>query len=209
MPPCPQGLVIGSGPAPWCLPMGRKPCEVRNPGLRLGMSSFIGRGIKAMGITSDFSLALPFTIKNGQGSKPEKQTALYLWGYENVLSLWSEYRESVLLQRGASSLILKISCRSRFFLIIPIQVIRNSCILELKFLCLPTKFYRRVFLSIWVPWKENVTGMEFFIWEPLGTWEWLHGDANQMESEPPYISSAAAQGLVTAKSKEPLDSEDN
>ena len=96
--------------------LGRKPCEVRKPGLWLGMSSFIGRGIKAMGITSDFSLVLPFTIKNCQGSNPEKQTVLHLWGHENVLSLWSEYRKSVWLQRGASALILKISCRSRFIL---------------------------------------------------------------------------------------------
>lgn len=45
-----------------------------------GMSSFIGRGREAMGITSDFSLALPFIIKNGQGNKPEKQTVLHLVG---------------------------------------------------------------------------------------------------------------------------------
>ena len=51
--------------------------------------------------------------------------------------------------------------------------------------------------------------MKFFIWEHLEIWEWLHGDANQMKSEPSYISSAAAQGLLTAKSKEPFDSEDN
>ena len=47
---------------------------------KTGMSSFIGRGTEAMGITYDFSLALPFIIKNGQGNKPEKQTVLHLVG---------------------------------------------------------------------------------------------------------------------------------
>lgn len=48
-----------------------------------------------------------------------------------------------------------------------------------------------------------------FIWEPLGTWEGFMAMLIQMESEPPLYFPAAAQGLVTAKSKEPLDSEDN
>lgn len=51
--------------------------------------------------------------------------------------------------------------------------------------------------------------MEFFTWEHVGTWGWPHGEANHMESEPSYISSAAAQGFLIAQSKEPFDSEDN
>lgn len=90
------------------------------------------------------------------------------------------------------------------FLSIPIQVIRNFWILETKLLCLLIQFYKGMSLTTRAPWKEQQTGVESCILSPLRTWEcpsWVCGDTNYMVSRLSQVSSAGAQGLLTAKSK--------
>lgn len=154
------------------------------------------------------------------------------WCHESSLSLWLEYKKISLLQRGESSLISPIPCRSKFILclssqkVLTFRQLRPSlchllflnlphklpillaflyflfpafvsyifqlsqykwseifCVPELKLLCLLMECYKGIFLATRVPWKENVTGMEYCTWDLLGTRvcsSWLHCNANQM-----------------------------